>query len=130
MFPLNQRVQTPHQLISPASTLRTGERELSFEELLRDQLVSFLVRINPCSSDVAGLEREPCSNGTFRRRREHGVIHQPPKHTHSQTLKRFECKLSLQAVSLFPRHVRSHITLRFSSVWSVSINNLGMVNIK
>lgn len=96
MFPLNQCVQTLHQLITP-------EREnfplRSFWEI---SWCSVWSELNPVDWYKPGNHRlregtllQGTLNSTFCQRREHTVIHQPPKHTHSQTLQRFASKLYL-----------------------------------
>lgn len=104
MFPLNQYVQTPHQLISPSMSI-------FFEKLAG---LEFCEKQSPESLGILWH--------TFSQRREHAVIHAPPKHTHIPRHSRdmglnFPCRLFL----FFP--------VCLSSVWSAPINNL-WINIK
>lgn len=115
---------------TPADFTPERKRKLSSEELLRTQLV-FVFGLEAWTSPVLteGTLPECTSNETFRQRREHTVIHQPPKHTYSQTLQRFESK-PFRLFLLYPTCSLTTCVSRAYRMWSVSINNLRMVNAK
>lgn len=118
MFPPNQCVQTLHQLISPVSTSRMKKQKTKrwYRHWLRDR-TSLEGTLTEHSAEGENMQQFKKLLNT---------------HTH---IARHSRDMSLNfprwLFLFFPsRHVRSHITLRLSSVWSVTINNLWMLNIK